>query len=471
MGKTLESLSLLAYLKQYRNCPGPHLIIVPKSTSSNWAREVNRWTSNLTCFKFHGNQEERDQQKIEATQKINALASGKEEKGYVIITTYEMVIREKGFFARQNWKYIYIDEAHRIKNENSLLSRVVRTFNSEHRLLITGTPLQNNLHELWALLNFLVPQLFHSSDDFAEWFNVEDPSMRGEIVARLHRLLRPFLLRRLKSEVEHSLLPKIETKLFVGMTAMQKQWYKKILERDIEVLNSTSTSKVKLLNIVMQLRKVCNHPYLFQSAEPGPPYIEGEHLVENSSKMVLLSKLLVKLQANGNRVLIFSQMTRILDILEDFCRMRDYDYCRIDGQTKQDERDEGMELFNAPNSKKFIFLLSTRAGGLGINLQTADTVILFDSDWNRQCSESHMRMACRVSHRHRDRRVTRCCVARLDRDSLCVCHLCFSLFSLAQMDLQAMDRAHRIGQRRQGRRNRTRADRDGLDAPILPGGY
>ena len=294
-----------------------------------------------------------------------------------------------------------IDEAHRIKNENSLLSRVVRSFSSEHRLLITGTPLQNNLHELWALLNFLVPQLFNSSEDFATWFELEDPTKRGEIVQRLHRLLRPFLLRRLKSDVEKALLPKIETKLFVGMSQMQKALYKKILERDIEVLNASSSSKVKLLNIVMQLRKVCNHPYLFAGQEPGPPYIEGEHLVENSSKMVLLDKLLTKLKAAGNRVLIFSQMTRILDILEDFCRYRNYEYNRIDGQTKQDERDDAMEEYNAPNSKKFVFLLSTRAGGLGINLQTADTVILFDSDWN------------------------------------------------PQMDLQAMDRAHRIGQKKQ----------------------
>jgi SWI/SNF-related matrix-associated actin-dependent regulator of chromatin subfamily A member 5 len=246
----------------------------------------------------------------------------------------------------------------------------------------------SNLHELWALLNFLVPSLFSSSEDFASWFEVESTSgdQRGQVVSRLHRLLRPFLLRRLKSEVEKSLLPKIETKLFVGMSDMQRQWYKKVLERDFEVLNATNTSKVRLLNIVMQLRKVCNHPYLFSGAEPGPPFIEGEHLVENSAKMVLLDKLLKKLQQDDHRVLIFSQMTRILDILEDFCRMRGYQYNRIDGSTQQLDRDEAMESYNAPNSEKFVFLLSTRAGGLGINLQTADTVILFDSDWNPQAS-------------------------------------------------------------------------------------
>jgi len=391
LGKTLMSLSLLAYLKQYRNYAGPHLIIVPKSTSSNWLNEVNRWTNNLTAFKFHGNQEERDAAKpLVATHDIT-------------ISTYEMVIMEKSFFAKTKWHYIYIDEAHRIKNEQSMLSRVVRTFPSEHRLLITGTPLQNNLHELWALLNFLVPSLFSSADDFSSWFEVESTSgdARGEIVSRLHRLLRPFLLRRLKSEVTTELLPKIETKLFLNLSPMQKQWYKKILERDIEVLNASNTSKVRLLNIVMQLRKVCNHPYLFNGAEPGPPYIEGDHLIENSSKLTLLDKLLKRLKQNDHRVLIFSQMSRVLDILEDFCRYRGYDYNRIDGSTKQDERDEAMETFNAPGSNKFVFLLSTRAGGLGINLQTADTVILFDSDWN------------------------------------------------PQMDLQAMDRAHRIGQKKQ----------------------
>jgi len=259
-----------------------------------------------------------------------------------------------------------------------------------------------DLHELWALLNFLLPSLFHSSSDFDAWFELEDTAQRSEIVTRLHRLLRPFLLRRLKSEVESALLPKIETKLFVGLSDMQKAWYKKILERDIEVLNATSTgkaSKVRLLNIVMQLRKVCNHPYLFTGAEPGPPFLEGEHIVTNSSKMVLLDKLLKKLQVDGHRVLIFSQMTRILDILEDFARYRGYNYwshtnhtnmtakhctsrlrplclltcvvlrlacalcSRIDGSSKQDERDDAMEAYNAPNSEKFLFLLSTRAGG------------------------------------------------------------------------------------------------------------
>jgi SWI/SNF-related matrix-associated actin-dependent regulator of chromatin subfamily A member 5 len=224
------------------------------------------------------------------------------------------------------------------------------------------------------------------------------------VVKKLHTVLRPFMLRRLKNDVEFSLKPKIETKLYIGLTEMQKFWYQKVLTKDVSSLNALGgPDRVRLLNILMQLRKVCNHPYLFDGAEPGPPYIDGPHLWETSGKMVLLDKLLKKLQAQDSRVLIFSQMTRLLDILEDMMKIQGYQYCRIDGSTKGEDRDQYMDDFNAPNSEKFVFLLSTRAGGLGINLATADIVVLFDSDWN------------------------------------------------PQVDLQAMDRAHRIGQTKQVR--------------------
>jgi len=223
-------------------------------------------------------------------------------------------------------------------------------------------------------------------------------------VERLHGILRPFLLRRLKSEVEKRLLPKKETKVFVGLSKMQREWYTKILMKDIDVVNGAGKSdKMRLLNVLMQLRKCSNHPYLFDGAEPGPPYTTDKHIVENCGKMTILDKLLPRLQKEGSRVLIFSQMTRMLDILEDYCYWRGYNYCRLDGQTPHEERQVSINSFNEPNSEKFLFMLSTRAGGLGINLATADIVILFDSDWN------------------------------------------------PQVDLQAQDRAHRIGQMKQVR--------------------
>ncbi|KAJ2437661.1 chromatin remodeling complex Adenosinetriphosphatase, partial [Coemansia sp. RSA 2337] len=185
---------------------------------------------------------------------------------------------------------------------------------------------------------------------------------------------------------------------------MQRTWYRRILERDIAAINGAvgkKEGKTRLLNIVMQLRKCCNHPYLFDGAEPGPPYTTDEHLVHNSGKMAVLDKLLKRCKEQGSRVLIFSQMSRVLDILEDYCMFRGYKYCRLDGSTDHEERVESIQEFSRPDSDKFIFLLTTRAGGLGITLTAADTVCIYDSDWNPQA------------------------------------------------DLQAMDRAHRIGQTKQ----------------------
>ena len=203
-----------------------------------------------------------------------------------------------------------------------MLFQAVKRLDTNYRLLITGTPLQNNLHELWALLHFLLPEMFSSADAFEEWFSAPasgeggaggdggegaDAAAETEVVSQLHKVLRPFLLRRLKSDVEKGLPPKKETILKIGMSELQKKTYGALLQRDIEAVNGAA-DRSRLLNVVMQLRKCCNHPYLFQGTEPGPPYTTGEHLVEASGKMVLLDKLLPKLQSRDSRVLIFSQV-------------------------------------------------------------------------------------------------------------------------------------------------------------------
>eukprot|EP00306_Pavlova_sp_CCMP459_P004759 CAMPEP_0185157904 /NCGR_PEP_ID=MMETSP1139-20130426/2073_1 /TAXON_ID=298111 /ORGANISM="Pavlova sp., Strain CCMP459" /LENGTH=1133 /DNA_ID=CAMNT_0027723009 /DNA_START=12 /DNA_END=3413 /DNA_ORIENTATION=+ len=397
LGKTLQCISLLAWLKSEQNLTGPYLVIAPKSTLTNWEREFSNWCPELKTMLFHGNKEEREELIRTKLQP---------DQFEVVVTSYEMVTRESTAFKKFSWRYIIVDEAHRMKNEESVLSQVLRSLSSHSRLLITGTPLQNNLHELWALLNFLLPDIFSSAEQWREWFDLDDKEVEEEVIHKLHRVLRPFLLRRVKGEVEGDLPPKKEMLLSLGLTDMQREQYKNILKRDIDALYNSSgpqlgANKSRLLNIVMQLRKCCNHPYLFEGAEDKtlPPY--GEHLITNSGKMILLDRLLKRLQEQGSRVLIFSQMTRQLDILEDYCNTREFSYCRIDGNTGGEERQDMIDAFNQPGSKVFVFLLSTRAGGLGINLQTADTVILYDSDWNPQA------------------------------------------------DLQAQDRAHRIGQKKQ----------------------
>ena len=394
------SIAFLAYLKQFQKKNGYFLVVVPKSTMPNWSRECKLWCPRLNVVVLNPVKEEREE----------TLELIGQHKFEVVITSYEGVNICINKLRKIKWEVLIIDEAHRIKNENALLSKNVRLFQSKFRLLVTGTPLQNNLHELWSLLNFLLPDIFSSSSDFDEWFNMsggdnkdnknkdgdvelmeDTEDKNAEIVQQLHKILKPFLLRRTKSEVEKTLPPKKEIHIKVGLTELQKDIYKNLLTRSLLQTESKTIYK----NIIMQLRKACNHPYLFEGIEkPNPP---PNHLVIYSSKMRILDKLCTKLYGKS-QILIFSQMTRMLDILEDYCNERHYEYCRIDGETSLEARERMISEFTQKNSTKFIFLLSTRAGGLGLNLMTSDTVILYDSDWN------------------------------------------------PQVDLQAMDRVHRIGQ-------------------------
>ncbi|PSS02370.1 hypothetical protein PHLCEN_2v4063, partial [Hermanssonia centrifuga] len=401
LGKTLQTIAFLSYLNHYRDTPGPHLVVVPKSTLQNWLREFEKWTPDVNTVVLTGTKEER------AELIANRIIS---QDFSVLITSYEICLIEKSALKKLSFEYIVIDEAHRIKNVDSILSQIVRSFMSRGRLLITGTPLQNSMKELFALLNFICPEIFSDYADLESFLHKDEGEVEGDeekskkVVEALHKILRPFLLRRVKSDVEKNLLPKKEINIYVGLTDMQRKWYRSVLEKDIDAVNGLTgkkEGKTRLMNMVMQLRKVTCHPYLFDGAEPGPPYTTDEHLVENSGKLVILDKLLHSMKAKGSRVLIFSQMSRMLDILEDYCLFRGYKYCRIDGSTAHEDRILAIDDYNKPDSEKFIFLLTTRAGGLGINLTSADVVVLYDSDWNPQA------------------------------------------------DLQAMDRAHRIGQTKQ----------------------
>ncbi|KAF1738402.1 Lymphoid-specific helicase [Beauveria bassiana] len=482
-------LALIALLREQENYLGPHLIVAPLSTLSNWMDEFGNWTPSIPVIMYHGTREQRQQ--IFSSKMMKHLHAGRPtDKFPVVCTSYEMVLQDKSFLSRINWEFIIIAR-HRMKNSEAKLFQELRQFTSATRLLITGTPLQNNLKELWSLLHFLLPNIFTDWESFESWFDfsgLEDEEgtqefiqdqMKQDLVKKMHLILQPLLLRRIKQDVAAYLPRKREYVLFAPMTKEQTDLYNSGFKRkgqtptepepksarssrgstpastrgrprksqaykddseddddlsdaefeaklvqemgsakdsapeedsrsaeDIELAQNLELAKKqiaakKLGNTLAQHRLVCNSPHNFYNpwaiATETPV---DESIVTASGKMLLLDRLLHHLFALDHKVLIFSQFAMQLDILEDYCReLRGWNVCRIDGGVSQQSRREQIHRFNTDPDHR-VFLLSTRAGGQGINLASADTVILFDSDFN------------------------------------------------PQQDLQAQDRCHRIGQQR-----------------------
>lgn len=466
LGKTVQCIAMLAHLI-YQGVTGPFLVVAPLSTLPNWYAEFRRFTPKVPVILYHGTPDERTRLRIQI-KKTTPIREGVNIQP-VVITSYEITMRDRTSLQSHDWKILIVDEGHRIKNTHCRLIRELRMYGNTHRLLLTGTPLQNNLAELWSLLNFLLPEIFDDLGSFEMWFDVERLSIENaeekivkeeqqkNILSMLHQILTPFMLRRLKQDVELKLPPKKELLVYAPMSSLQQEYYtstvdKTILdkiqekckepefieydsngrpvrqsrkktvnyslldekddkcsdsdmEEDLEkwfnVVQDSSASStansirekvpaksvvtIRMQNIMMQLRKCCNHPYLLEyPLTESEDYRIDEDLVQTCGKMKLLDAMLAELKLREHKVLIFSQMTKMLDILQDFCWLRKYKFCRLDGSTSIQERQEQMADFNS-NPEVFIFLLSTRAGGLGINLIGADTVIIYDSDWNPQC--------------------------------------------------------------------------------------
>lgn len=512
LGKTIQTISFLAFLRE-KGVNGPFLIAAPLSTTSNWVAEFKKWTPSIPVVLYHGSKQEREEIRRKT------LRSPGSKDFPVVCTSYEICMNDRKFLAHYGWKFIIIDEGHRIKNLNCRLIRELQSYQSANRLLITGTPLQNNLTELWSLLHFLMPSIFDKLESFEAWFDfsalkekngyeqILSAERQKNLVASLHAILKPFLLRRVKADVETSLPKKREYVLYAPLTQTQRELYQEILEGnsraylenkvvqtlsgattpvstrsrslkrktaddtttpnkstkssrastpatnsstgprsrkakknqkyeevsdaqyfkeldetpsspiddDIESADEEDTERAKTLalakreiaqkklqNPIMQLRQCCNSPHNFYypfDLDDNTPV--DETLVTESGKMLLLDRLLPELLGRGHKVLIFSQFKTQLDLLETYCNeLRNWPVSRIDGTVAQTDRQRQILDFNDHKSDTNIFLLSTRAGGQGINLASADTVLLFDSDWN------------------------------------------------PQQDLQAQDRAHRIGQTR-----------------------
>ncbi len=503
LGKTIQSIAFLCFLIE-KGIKGPFLIVGPLSTIANWKNEFKRFAPDLNILLYHGTKEERKQM-------LKDKLSYKKSIMPIVITSYEIILRDKFELSTFEWSYLIVDEGHRLKNMNCLLIKILKSLNSLNRLILTGTPLQNNLNELWSLLNFILPDVFQDLNIFQQWFDFSksninskkkdqnqnlfnDGNVKEDLVSNLHAILKPFILRRLKKDVIKDLVSKRELVIYGRMTDTQYKLYDMFLTKKntnlikrhlIEVcmkdilitmnINNGNESKItiddindylkknvdnvdnlrlrkrrvyenesksesefesesesenkneqsqpqvvlslkdqkiqklylkslkqisskKLQNPLMQLRLICDSPYLFYYPWLNDNETIDERVLKTSGKLQLLNQLVPKLISTGHKILIFCQFVEMMDILDEWATdLNNWKTCRIDGSMAQSERQEQIESFS--NNKNYnIFLLSTRAGGLGINLTAADTVIMFDSDWN------------------------------------------------PQQDLQAMDRAHRIGQ-------------------------
>lgn len=434
LGKTIQTIAFYCFLLEM-GITGPFLVIAPLSTIPNWLSEFSKFAPKLPTVLYHGTESERIALRptFYNTQKVNKLNCQP-----VIITTYDVVRRDIAFLKKINWKYITIDEGQKVKNANAQISKCLREFNCTNKLILTGTPIQNDMSELWSLLNWLMPKIFDQLEDFNSWFVIDkffdsndqiaNMAKKDELLDIILKILKPFILRREKKETDLNLPPKKEIVIYAPLTEAQKKLYEATLNKQMEILlnkekdsdlilevnskrrcvesivkytdlyaikenvpekepkdDKSIAISVYMQNTCMQLKKIVNHPYLIQMPLiPGEnKLLVNENIVKVSGKFQLLDAMLTKLKMLGHKVLLFSTMTQLMDIIEEFLMFRTFSFTRLDGTMNIQQRVDAMTTFNS-NPDCFLMMISTRAGGLGLNLTSADTVILFDSDWNPQ---------------------------------------------------------------------------------------
>ncbi|CAA2954244.1 probable helicase CHR10 isoform X1 [Olea europaea subsp. europaea] len=423
LGKTLQAISLLSYLKACQRTPGPFLVLCPLSVIGGWVSEVANFAPKLRLLRYVGDKEHRRNLRRDMYENVKeqSLPSDTLKLPFdVLLTTYDIALLDQDFLSQFPWHYVVIDEAQRLKNPSSVLYTVLRErFVMPRKLLLTGTPIQNNLTELWALMHFCLPSIFGKLEQFLSAFKEagepsrHDAAKTKEQFKILKYVLGAFMLRRTKYKLVESgtlsLPPLTEITMMVPLVPLQKKVYVSILRKELPkllALASGASNAQSLHNVVIQLRKTCSHPYLFPGIEPEP-YQEGEHLVQASGKLIILDQLLLKLHDTGHRVLLFAQMTHTLDILQDFLELRKYTYERLDGSIRAEERFAAIRSFSQQSVKKslnsdaddnspFVFLISTRAGGVGLNLVAADTVIFYEQDWNPQVDKQALQRTHRI---------------------------------------------------------------------------
>jgi len=466
LGKTIQTVALFCHLYEM-GVTGPFLVVAPLSTVPNWVNEFKRFAPTVPCVLYHGSANERIELRGELKKSYPSAELDGKIMNNVVVTSYEIAMNDRAAFSSILWRYIVVDEGHRLKNSNCRLIKELKQYHSANRLLLTGTPLQNNLSELWSLLNFLLPEIFDDLRVFESWFDAKDlhenqdelaritaQEQKNSILSTLHQILTPFLLRRVKSDVDLEIPPKKEVMVYCPMTTRQMELYRAVVEKTIGDLMAKDEKKEEALpekrkkaainyaafldhsddenedddkfeehlakmqeyadsvaktegpasaytldmkrlegneknfsvkSRMMDMRKCVNHPYLIEYpiTEDGMFYDSGPDMVDICGKLQVFDQMIVKLVADGHKTLIFSQMTKMLDILGDYSNFKKWKFCRLDGSMNFIDRQANIDRFNQDPEYK-IFLLSTRAGGLGINLTAADTCIIYDSDWNPQ---------------------------------------------------------------------------------------
>ncbi|KAF7508417.1 hypothetical protein GJ744_009270 [Endocarpon pusillum] len=419
LGKTIQIIAYFALMVQDHKC-WPFLVVVPNSTCPNWRREIKKWAPSLRAVTYFGSsvarklaqdyelfpkdEEEKERKKLTAHDR----SQPKDLRAHIVIASYESVVEEK---ARQNlqkvaWAGLIVDEGQRLKNEKNLLYDNLSKMKFPFKVLLTGTPLQNNARELFNLLQFLDPKINAAAMD------AKYETLTKENVPELHELIRPFFLRRTKAQVLTFLPPMAQIILPVTMSVVQKKLYKSILAKNPQLMKSifsrdgniAQKERVNLNNILMQLRKTLCHPFVYNrkiEERSYEPAVSHRNLVEASSKLQLLELMLPKLQERGHRVLIFSQFLDNLDIVEDFLDGLGLQHRRLDGSINSLEKQKRIDDFNAPDSPYFAFLLSTRSGGVGINLASADTVIIMDPDFNPHQDIQALSRAHRIGQKNK----------------------------------------------------------------------
>ena len=457
LGKTIQVIAYLAWLRENFGDDKHVLIVCPLSTLGNWVDELKRFTPSISVLRYHGTQEEREElreqyiypyrdnqkhrsktpdtntEKSSSSRKKSTKKSSTVQMNLpIVVTTYEVAARDyEELTTGIHWSSLIIDEGHRLKNEAGVTRRLLQEFSKQAisgqqiRILLTGTPVQNDMIELWSLCNFIMPGIFKNKEEFRKIYTfvgmgttagtdyLRSQEQRNAIISKLHSLLNRYLLRRTKREVKLDLPPKVEALIYTPLTSVQMRLLRALRTGTVEAELSkmgwiirediNKSSHISGLNAQMNLRKICVHPYFF--AEPPPNYTTGavtdDRIITSCGKMIILDKMLRKLRKQGHKVLIFSQFKTMIDILADYF---DYvgketlgEYRIITGGTDSLDRDAAIREFNRdPENKIFAFLLSTKAGGLGINLVAADTVIFYDSDWNPKGDEQAQDRAHRI---------------------------------------------------------------------------